>query len=413
MRRVAVTGFGVVSPVGVGREAFWSALTAGASGIGRITRFDPSTFAVQLAGEVRGRLELPKDVDEVAGRDPKVGFAFAAAAEALATAGNPRLGVKSLLHLGTSLETFDLAALVFDERRDFRSIVEGERPLQVPLDTAGELIRRHFKDMAIKGSGPFILTNVSACAASAQAIGHGFHAVRSGETELAICGGFDSMINPLGVGGFQLLGALSVENDRGESACRPFDASRSGAVLGEGAAMLVLEPLEKARAEGRTALAEVSGYGSTLDAHGLSAPDPEGRGAERAMRAALADAGIAPEAVGHVNAHGTGTRLNDEVEAAAVRRVFAGSWQRLPVSATKSLTGHLIGAAGAVEAGACLLALVKGLLPPNPWLRKVAPGCELDHVTGTAARAFDGEYALSNSFGFGGQNASLVFRRVR
>jgi 3-oxoacyl-[acyl-carrier-protein] synthase II len=221
------------------------------------------------------------------------------------------------------------------------------------------------------------------------------------------------MINPLGVGGFQLLGALSTDNDRGESACRPFDASRGGAVLGEGAAALLLEPLEKARAEGRTILAEVLGYGSTLDAHGLSAPDPEGRGAERAMRAALADARIEPEAVGHINAHGTGTRLNDEVEAAAIRRVFADTWQRIPVSATKSVTGHLIGAAGAIEAGACLLALVRGLLPPNPWLRKVAPGCELDHVVGTTARRFDGEHVLSNSFGFGGQNASLIFRRSR
>jgi len=405
VRRVAVTGFGAVSPIGVGREAFWAALAAGASGIGRITRFDCSTFAVQLAGEVRGSLDLPAPVRAVAERDPKVGFAFAAAAEALAAAGVARLAPASLLHLGTSLESFDLGALVFDERRDFRSVVEGRDLLQVPLDTAARLVAEAF------GRPRRSLTNVSACAASAQAIGHGFAAVRSGEVELVLAGGFDSMINPLGVGGFQLLGALSTENDRGASACRPFDASRGGAVLGEGAAMLVLEPLEKARAEGRTVLAEVLGYGSTLDAHGLSAPDPEGRGAERAMRAALADAGLAPEAIGHINAHGTGTRLNDEVEAAAIRRVFAGTWQRIPVSATKSVTGHLIGAAGAIEAGACLLALVKGLFPPNPWLRKVAPGCELDHVTGTTARRFDGEHVLSNSFGFGGQNASLIFRR--
>lgn len=405
MRRVAVTGFGVVSPPGSGREAFWSALAAGRSGIGRITRFDCSTFAVQLAGEVRDRLDLPAPVRAIADRDPKVGFAFAVVAEALAAAGVSRLGPESLLHLGTSIETFDLGALTFDHRRDFRSIVEGRELLQVPLDTAAGFVAEAF------GRPGRSLTNVSACAASAQAIGHGFRAVRCGEAELALAGGFDSMINPLGVGGFQLLGALSADNDRGESACRPFDASRSGAVLGEGAAALVLEPLEKARAEGRTVLAEVVGYGSTLDAHGLSAPDPEGRGAERAMRAALADAALAPEAVGHINTHGTGTRLNDEVEAAAIRRVFAGSWQRLPVSATKSVTGHLIGAAGAVEAGAGLLALVRGLLPPNPWLRKVAPGCELDHVTGTTPRPFGGEYVLSNSFGFGGQNASLLFRR--
>jgi 3-oxoacyl-[acyl-carrier-protein] synthase II len=218
------------------------------------------------------------------------------------------------------------------------------------------------------------------------------------------------MVNPLGVGGFQLLGALTTDNRRGASACRPFDASRSGTVLGEGAAVLVLEPLERARAEGRPVFAEVCGYGSTLDAHGLSAPDPEGRGAERAMRAALSDAGLEPGRIGHLNTHGTGTRLNDEVEAAAIRRVFAGSWERLPVSATKSVTGHLIGAAGAVEAAACLFALDRRLAPANPWLEKVAPGCELDHAAG-AARPWDGGCVLSNSFGFGGQNASLIFGR--
>jgi 3-oxoacyl-[acyl-carrier-protein] synthase II len=217
------------------------------------------------------------------------------------------------------------------------------------------------------------------------------------------------MINPLGVGGFQLLGALTTDNERGPRACRPFDSARRGAVLGEGAAALVLEPLEKARAAGKPILAEVCGYGSTLDAHGLSAPDPNGNGAARAMLAALRDAGIPPQAIAHINTHGTGTRLNDEVEAAAIRRVFA-DWQRIPVAATKSVTGHLIGAAGAIEACACVMTLTRGLVPHNPSLDKVAPGCELLHVTDRPA-AFDGEYALSNSFGFGGQNAALIFRK--
>lgn len=410
MRRVAVTGFGVVSPVGCGREAFWQGLEAGRSGIGPISRFDASSFEVRLAAEVRDPLgELPEAVVAVMAEDVKVGFAFAAAAEALAEAGISRLGGETLLHLGTSLEVFDLRKIVAGRTVDFaetarRSFLPGARPLQVPLDAAVRLLESAW------GRPGRSLTNCSACAAGAQAIGHAFRAVRAGECEVAVCGGFDSMIHPLGVGGFQLLGALTTDSDRGGSACRPFDASRSGTVLGEGAAVLVLEPLESALAAGKSVLAEVCGYGSTLDASSLSAPDPDGDGAARAMALALADAGIGPEQVGHINAHGTGTRLNDEVEAKAIRRVFAGAWERIPVSATKSVTGHLIGAAGAVEAGACLLALQRGVLPHHPWLTTVAPGCELDLVR-TPGRRFAGGHVLSNSFGFGGQNASLVFRK--
>lgn len=407
MRRVVVTGFGVISPTGCGREACWSALAEGRSGIGPITRFDCSTFDVRLAGEVKVPLDLPEPVAGIAAEDPKVGFAFAAVREALLSAGIERLGPTALLHLGTSLEIFDLSKVICGGRPDFkavarRSLAGGPR-LQYPLDTAGRMIADAY------GRPDESLTNCSACAASAQAIGHAWRAVRDGLCETAVCGGFDSMINPLGVGGFQMLGALTTDNERGSLACRPFDAARRGAVLGEGAAALVLEPLEKARASGKAAFAEICGYGSSLDAFGLSAPDPNGDGAARAMMGALREAGIPPEAVGHINTHGTGTHLNDEVEAAAIRRTFP-TWERIPVAATKAMTGHLIGAAGAVEAGACLMTLSRGLIPPNPSLSKVAPGCELMHVTGQAMR-FDGEYALSNSFGFGGQNAALVFRR--
>jgi len=413
MRRVAVTGFGVVSPIGVGREAFWDALRAGRSGIGRISRFDCGRFGVQLAGEVKGALDLPGPAAAVAAEDPKVGFAWAACAEAMASAGLERLDGRTLLHLGASLELFPVERVAFGAAPGLPDLIErgleeagrGERPFQVPLDAACRLIQQE------RGRAGAALVNCSACAAGAQAIGHAFRRVRGGLFDAAVCGGFDSMINPLGVGGFQTLGALTTDNDRGPGACRPFDASRSGTVLGEGAAVFVLEPLEEARAAGKEILAEVCGYGSTMDAHGLSAPDPGGDGAARAMRGALEDAGLAPGAIGHINAHGTGTHLNDEVEAAAIRRVFEGAWERIPVSATKSLTGHLIAAAGAVEAGACLLPLVRGWIPPNPWLRRVAPGCELCHAGGEAAR-FEGDYVLSNSFGFGGQNASLILRRA-
>jgi len=410
MRRVAITGFGVVSPVGTGRKAFWKGLAEGRSGIARITHFDCETFAVQLAGEVKAEPDLPPNVAQVARRDPKVGFAFSACSEALAQSGISRLGPGALLHLGVSLEIFHLEDVTPGGKIDFaetaRRCLNGEAPpLQSPLDTATKVIQQHF------GHAGRALTNVSACAAAAQAIGQGFREVRTGRCDVAVCGGFDSMLNPLGVGGFQLLGALTTANERGARACRPFDASRDGTVLGEGAAVFVLEPLEEARAEGKAALAEVCGFGSTLDAHSLSAPDPGGDGAVRAMRSALADADLAPEQIAHINAHGTGTRLNDEIEAAAIRKVFS-SWQRIPVSSTKSVTGHLIAAAGAVEAGACLLALTKGVLPHNPCLERVGGGCELDHVA-EPGRRLDGEYVMNNSFGFGGQNAALIFREIQ
>ena len=403
MTRVAITGLGMVCPVGADRASAWAALRVGTSGIGSIRRFDASGLAVQLAGEVG---------DGQAGtwlaHDPKVGFALRACEEALAQAGWSGLDARCLLHVATSLETFDLSRVVQNGRVDFAAVVDaamtpGAAPLQFPLDTAANQIVARF------GRPAQSLTNCSACAAGAQAIGHAFRAIRSGRFERALCGGFDSMINPLGVGGFQLLGALTTRNERGARACRPFDSQRDGTVLGEGAAMITLEPLEKVRAEGRAVLAEICGYGSSLDACSVSAPDPEGQGAERAMRGALADAGIPPAAIRHINAHGTGTVLNDAVEARAIRRLFAETWQTVPVSATKSVTGHLIAAAGAVELGACVMALVEGILPPNASLDRVGPDCELNHVV-AAETTWDGDYVLSNSFGFGGQNAALVLR---
>ena len=410
MKRVAITGYGVVSPIGIGRKPFLDSLRSGHSGIGRISRFDCETFGVQLAAEVKGELSLPTRIEEVSSDDPKVGFAYAAAREALAEAGLEKITDDTLVHLGVSLETFDLQKVIHDGRIDFaavalRSLSGQHVRFQVPLDTATKLICEAF------GRPARMLTNCSACAAGAQAIGHSFRNVRAGRFGSALCGGFDSLINPLGIGGFELLGALTSDNDRGEKACRPFDASRNGTVLGEGAAVLVLEPMHRAISQGKTVLAEICGYGSSLDAHSLSAPDPDGDGAVRAMRAALDDAGIRPQDVSHINTHGTSTHLNDQIEATAIRKVFADNvWQGIPVSATKSLTGHLIAAAGAVEVGACLLALNGGVVPHNPSLTRVGRSCELAHVTAPGT-AFDGEYVLTNSFGFGGQNCSLVLRK--
>lgn len=408
MRRVAITGVGMISPVGNDCESCWNALAEGVSGIGRITRFDSSGFEVHLAGEVKGSLPLPESVEIIARHDPKVGFAFVASEEAMRQACIPALGPRSLLHMATSLETFDLGKLIHKGKPDFGTIVErsmkiASTPLQFPLDTAANLVITQY------GRPGQSLTNCSACAASTQAIGHAFRAIRSGGFDMALCGGFDSMINPLGVGGFQLLGALTTRNEHEALACRPFDSQRAGTVLGEGAAMVVLEPLDSAQAAGKMILAEICGCGSSLDAYSVSAPDPDGNGAERAMRAALADARIPPSEIRHINAHGTGTILNDVIEARAIRRVFVDTWKDTPVSATKSMTGHLIAAAGAIEVGACLLAIVKGVLPPNPALERTGQDCELNHVTKPGC-GFAGGHVLSNSFGFGGQNAALVLR---
>jgi 3-oxoacyl-[acyl-carrier-protein] synthase II len=371
LNRVAITGMGVVTALGDTRSEFFEKLAAGASGIDRITRFDCSTFEVQLGAEVKKPVDMPEGFTYMEQEDVKITFVYKAFRDALHEAGYTVMPRNAFFCLGTSLEVFNLNKAVRNGRVDFPAIVnESIRrpgiPLQIPLDTPSRMIS------SLWGSPSLSLTNCSACAASLQAIGLSFQKVRSGEFDVAFCGGFDSMLNPLGVGGFQLLGALTKENELKESACRPFDASRTGTVLGEGAAVFVLEPYDKAMAEGKAVLAEICGFGSSLDAHNLSAPDPNGEGAERAMRNVLSDAGITEDAIQHINAHGTGTRLNDEVEAKAIRRVFASNWERIPVSATKSVTGHVIGAAGAVETAACLLPLMQGTLPPHPFLSKVA-----------------------------------------
>lgn len=403
--RVAITGIGAVSALGFGAASTWAGLASGQSGIRAITRFDAGSFAVRQAAEVvAGLPPLPAAVAAAATRDPKVGFGWLACREALTQAGIDRLDGDDELHLGVSLEIFDPAATVCDGRADFAAaaarVRAGGAPIQTPLDTCAQLVTSSF------GRPGRSLIDCSACTASAQAIGLAFRAVRAGRARRALCGGCDSLINPLALGGFQMLGALAL----GEAGCRPFDRDRSGTVLGEGAAALVLESWDAARSRGATILGEVLGYGSSMDAVSLSAPDREGRGAQAAMRACLVDANLRPGDVGQLSAHGTGTILNDEAEATAVRAVFAAGWQRLPVTATKSMTGHTIAAAGALQAVACLSSLSDGRLPPNVGITAVASGCELDHVT-TPGMRHDGRPALANTFGFGGQNACLLYGR--
>ncbi|MFH2047443.1 MAG: beta-ketoacyl-[acyl-carrier-protein] synthase family protein [Pseudomonadota bacterium] len=410
-RRVVITGIGCVSPFGVGIDIFWSCISKGVSGISKISRFDSSKFEVHLAGEIKHQIPGFSEYDKIFKEDVKISFALNAADQAMKDAGIKNLNPKALLHIGTSLETIDLQKIIQNKSTQLKDIVKrslknGARPLQMPLDTACELIE------TVYGSPGLKISNVSACAASTQAIGHAFRRIRDGSYDMALCGGFDSMINPLGIGGFQLLGALNTNNVLGERACRPFDAARSGTVIGEGAAMFVLEPLDQAIKMNKSIYAEIKGYGTSLDAYNLSAPDPEGAGGEQAVRNALNDANIKANKIDAVSAHGTGTYQNDKVEATMLRRIFGDKWKSIPVISTKSLVGHLIGAAGAIETAACIQGFVQHILHPNGSLQKTGDGCELDHIV-DCPREFNGTNILKNSFGFGGQNAAIILGNAK
>ncbi|HET8538472.1 MAG TPA: beta-ketoacyl-[acyl-carrier-protein] synthase family protein [Anaeromyxobacter sp.] len=427
MRRVAITGAGVVSPVGVGVPAFFAGLREARSGVGPIRAFDATGLATRIAAEVTGldAAAAARDVPEPGRaallRDRKSLFGLAAAREALADAfgargpgpwhAPERVGVS----VATGLEVFhleDLAPHVQAGRIDGAALAAAVAAapagghLQIPADLGARAIAR------AAGARALFAVNVSACAAGAQAIGAGWLAIRDGAADAVVAGGYDSMVNPLGVAGFCLLEALSRANDLGSAASRPFDAGRDGFVLGEGAGMVVLEELGAARARGATVHAELLGYGSTLDAYRVSDPVPGEAGAIAAMERALAAAGLAPGDVDYVNAHGTGTRKNDPAETRALRRVFGAAADRLPVSSTKSQIGHLIGAAGAVELVASIFALREQVLPATINLRERDPECDLDYVPNVPRRAAV-RRVLSNSFGFGGQNAALVVGALR
>jgi 3-oxoacyl-[acyl-carrier-protein] synthase II len=417
MNRIVITGIGIVSPIGVGREAFWQGATAGQSGLGPITLFDASTFPVRIGGEVKGfdtAAVLASFPEAAATRDRKVPFALAAAEEAIADA---RLSSEHLQHallcVGVGLETIcleDLTPLAgapdVDRAMASKLVAKTGGPwLQTPLDSAATILGDRYGLLAGR------YTNCSACAAGTQVVGEAWQMLRRGQADVALAGAADSMLNPLGLGGFSLLRVLSTENDCPEGACRPFDATREGTVLGEGAAFLVLEGLEHAAARGAAVYAEVVGYGSSLDAFAVSDPDPSGRGAVECMRRAMRSAGLSPEGIDCVNAHGTGTPKNDIVETAAIKKALGRRAYEIPVHAVKSMTGHMIAASGAVEAATAALTLARHTVPPTINLRKPDPQCDLDYVPGTA-RPFRGATVLSNSFGFGGQNATIILRKA-
>ncbi len=408
-RRVVVTGMGVVSPIGIGLDAFWSALVEGRSGVGPITRFDASGLDCRIAAEVHDfEPERYMDRKEARRTDRFAQFALAATAMALQDAGlddKLPLGERAGAVIGSGIggmETWETGHRSLLERGPGR-VSPFTVPMMIPNMAAG-LVSIRF---GLKGPNR---CTVSACASGADAIGDAFRIIQRGDADLMVAGGAEAAITPFSIAAFAAAKSLSTRNDDPPRASRPFDRDRDGFVMGEGAGILVLESLEHARARGARIHAEIIGYGATGDAFHITQPAPEGRGAARAIKAALDDAGIGPEAVGYINAHGTSTEYNDWYETAAIKQVFGEHAWRIPISSTKSMTGHLLGAAGGVEAIACVLAIERGVIPPTINLEHPDPRCDLDYVP-NAARPARVDVAISNSFGFGGHNAVLVFRR--
>lgn len=407
--RVVVTGLGLVSPLGLNDQDFRKNIFAGRSGVDTLTLFHPSSFPTKIVAEVDPHFQLYEDI-----RDRKIRFALAAAEQAIEDAkrcgtepGLEEAGQNGALSLGIGLELFAMEDLFeFRENPSF-SFPEGLKErlcfLQTPSDLCLHWISQRY------GLKQAPVSHVSACAAGTDALGHGFRWVQRGQRRWALVGGADSMINPLGLGGFCKLNAMSTRNDCPKEASRPFDKDRDGFVLGEGSAFLVLERLEDALARGAKIYGEICGYGNSFDAHGISEPHPEGKGALQSMSRALKSAALSPEDVDFINAHGTSTPKNDPVETLAIKKLLGPRAGEVPVISTKSMTGHLIAAAGALEAIAVLACLEEQRLHPTINLENPDPACDLDYVP-NKARSFQGSVALSNSFGFGGQNASLVFR---
>jgi 3-oxoacyl-[acyl-carrier-protein] synthase II len=409
-RRVAVTGLGAVSPVGIGVDAFWEALLAGRSGIAEIEGFDTEAQRVRIAGEVRDF--DPSDwlpAKDVKRNDPLSHLALAAAQlavdDAAFEAQDPERVATVFGTAAGGFRTMVDQTMQLHERGP-RMVSPFTIPAMLPNMAAGAISIRF-------GFGGPSMCPVSACASSADAVGWGFRMVRDGYADACLTGGAEALTNALSLAAFANLRALSTKNDAPQGASRPFDLDRDGFVLAEGAAALMLEPLDRAIARGAPVYGEVCGYGQASDAHHATAPDPSGKGAVRAIRAALAEAGEQPERIGYVNAHGTSTPLSDAVETKALKQVFGGDDGGpvpVPVSSTKSMTGHLLGAAGALESAACLLAMRDGWLPPTINYTTPDPDCDIDCVPNEARRS-DVDVALCNAMGFGGHNVALVFRR--
>ena len=410
-RRVVVTGVGLVSPLGIGTDANWQALCAGQNGIGPITRFDASQFSARIAGEVKDfdplRFIEKKDVKKM---DVFIQLAIAAAqfavddARLAVTAENAtRVGVFIASGIG-GFSTIE---------REHKALIEGGPRRISPFFIPASIINLAAGQVSIRfgAKGPNSAT-CTACSASAHAIGDALEIIRRGRADVMIAGGSEAAITPMGVGGFAAMRALSTRNDDPAHASRPFDRDRDGFIMGEGAGVIILEELEFATRRGAPIYAELVGYGMSADAFHITAPSEDGDGGMRVMASAIDDAGVSPDKVDYINAHGTSTPYNDKLETLAIRRLFGEHATRLAISSTKSMTGHLLGAAGGLEAGITALAIRHQVVPPTINYETPDPECDLDYVP-NAMRAMTIEYALSNSFGFGGTNGALLFRRYQ
>jgi 3-oxoacyl-[acyl-carrier-protein] synthase II len=410
MRRVVITGVGAVSPLGCGNVKNWDALTSGKSGIGLITRFDATEMPVKIAGEVPDfNAELYIDKKEIKKMDLFIQYGLAAAHYAMEDSGlvindenAERVGVLVGAGLG-GLPTIE----------KYHSLLSEGGPKKIsPFFIPMLIINLAPGHISIKygAKGPN-LSSVSACATSTHSIGDAYHIIKRGDADAMIAGGTESVITPLGIGGFAAMKALSDRNDDPTTASRPFDKNRDGFVMGEGAGIVVLEEYEAAKARGAKIYAEIVGYGMTGDAYHLTAPAPGGEGGARSMKMALNNAGIDPEMVSYINAHGTSTPIGDMYETMAIKKVFGDHAKKMMVSSTKSMTGHLLGAAGGIETVYTLMAMDKSVVPPTINYSVPDPECDLDYVPNTARDA-KLEYTMSNNFGFGGTNATLLFKKI-
>ncbi len=407
-RRVVVTGIGLICGVGNSTDVVWKALLAGQSGVGRITSFDPSAFACQIAAEVKNFDPLNYiEKKEVKKMGRFIHVAIAAADEAMKMSGlkvTPENDERVGVHIGSGIGGFDII------EREHTALMEGGPRKISPFFIPAAIVNLAAGQVSMRfgAKGPNEAT-ATACTTSAHSIGDSFRIIQHNDADVMIAGGAEAAITPMGVGGFAAMRALSTRNDAPEKASRPWDKDRDGFVIGEGAGILILEELEFARKRGAPILAEIAGYGMSGDAYHMTQPAPEHEGGFRVMRNAVRDAGVTPEVVGYVNAHGTSTPIGDALEAQAIRNFFGQ--RKVPVSSTKSMTGHLLGGAGGLEAGITVLALRDQVLPPTVNLENPEPDTAgMDLVPNTARKA-EIEFAMSNSFGFGGTNGALLFRR--
>jgi len=408
---VVITGVGLLTPLGIGTETTWEGIRAGRSGIGPITQFDASAFSCRIAGEVKGfdpaRYIEKKEIKKM-GRF--IQFAIAAADCALSSSGfqvTPENAEQVGAYIGSGIGGFEVI------EREHKALLEhGPRRIS-PFFIPATIINLASGQVSIRSGakGPNSAT-ATACTTSAHSIGDSFRIIQRGEADMMICGGTEACITPMGIGGFAAMRALSTRNQEPERASRPWDRDRDGFVVGEGAGILILEELQSARGRNARILAELVGYGMSADAFHVTAPPDDGDGAYRVMRNALRDAAIAPEQVQYVNAHGTSTEVGDRIETEALKRAFGAHASQLAISSTKSMTGHLLGGAGGLEAGITVLALRDQIAPPTMNLENPDPVCDLDYVP-NRARPMKIDYALSNSFGFGGTNGCLIFKRYQ